>query len=66
MKLKELKSVLYSHMGNIQWAIVWDTKTAQDIANGCSVDYAVAHYGECELVQIQAYENSLVLNIIAE
>ena len=41
MKLKELKSILRSNRGSVQFAIVYDSKTNTDIENGCSIDYAV-------------------------
>ena len=63
MKLKDLKEVLYSQTGNIQFAIVWDYNTMQDLENGCSVDYAVKEYGEKELKQITATDDKLILTI---
>ena len=63
MKIKELKDVLKSARGYIQLAIVFDSKEHKDIEGGCSIDYAVAHYGDRELIRIEAYENQLVLYV---
>lgn len=61
MKLKDLKSVLYSNRGNIQFAIVYDSRTNADIESGCSIDYAVEQHGEKELIRIEAFENKIIL-----
>ena len=63
MKIKDLKDILYSNRGNIQSAIVWNIETNADIANGCSIDYAVEHLGELELLHIEAFENNLLLTV---
>lgn len=63
MKLKDLKDVLHSQTGNIQFAIVWDYNTMKDLENGCSVDYAVAEYGKRELKQITATDDKLILTV---
>lgn len=61
MKIKDLKSILYSTTGNIQWAVLWDSTICEDVEDGCSIDYLVANYGESEITHIQAYENKLVI-----
>lgn len=61
MKLKELKGVLRSTRGNVQVAIVYDSKKHADIESGCSIDYAVKTYGERELKRIEAYGDELVI-----
>lgn len=63
MKLKELKSILYSNRGNVQFAIIYDSKTNEDIENGCSIDYAVERHGEKEVVRIEAFENQLLITV---
>ena len=63
MKLNELKTVLYSDRGHIQFAIVYDSATNADIENGCSIEYAINQYGEKEIKHIQAFENQLVITI---
>ena len=62
MKLKELKPVLYSVHGDIQSAIVYDGMKAEEIENGCSVDYAVKTYADRDVRRIQA-ENSMIVII---
>lgn len=58
MKLKELKSILYSQTGSFQWAIVYDWAKNIDLEKGCSIEYAIEHYGECEVKKIQScYES---------
>lgn len=63
MKLKDLSPVLRSTTGAMQEAVVHDLDSAQDLAAGCSVDYAVKHYGEMELDRITAYGHCLVLSV---
>lgn len=63
MKLKELKNILYSNRGNIQSAIVWNIESNADLANGCSIDYAVEHLGELELLHIEAFKDNLLLTV---
>ena len=63
MKLKELKSILYSSRGSVQFAIVYDQEKNTDLASGCSIDYAVKEYGERELKRIEAFENQLLIII---
>lgn len=64
MKLKDLKDVLHSQTGNIQFAIVWDYNTMKDLENGCSVDYAVTEYGERELKRVCADGGMVVLEVM--
>ena len=63
MKLKELKSVLRSSRGSVQFAIVYDSKTNTDIENGCSIDYAVETHGDKEVIRIEAFENQLLITV---
>jgi hypothetical protein len=63
MKLKDLAPVLRSSTGAMQEAVVYDLDSNQDLASGCSVDYAVKHYGDMELDRITAYGHSLVLSV---
>ena len=60
MKLKELKPVIFSATGNIQFCIIYDRGNNVDLENGCSVEYAYNHYGEREVLRVSAtYENDL-------
>lgn len=45
MKLKELKSVMHSTIGQMQWCIVYDWENNRNLENGCSIEYAMEHYG---------------------
>lgn len=63
MKLKELKSILYSSRGSVQFAIVYDSETNTDLVNGCSIDYAVQTFGDKEVKHIEAFENQLLITI---
>ena len=63
MKLKDLKSVLYSSGGSIQFAIVYDSKTNTDIENSCSIDFAVEKHGDKDVVRIEALENQLLITV---
>lgn len=63
MRLGELKSVLYSSIGDIQSVIIYSRTEHKEIKNGCSAEYAIKNYGEKELLQIQAANNDIVLII---
>lgn len=60
MKLKELKSILYSSRDNVQFAIIYDSKTNEDIAEG-NIDNIVSDHGEKEVKRIEAYKNMLII-----
>ena len=63
MKIKELKTVLHSTTGNIQFAILYDSGLNKDIEQGCSIDYIIHNYGDRELKRIEAFENQLILTV---
>lgn len=63
MKIKELKSIIYSKIGDIQFVIIYDLATNTDIENGCSMEYAVCHYGDKEVKRVSADENMIVITI---
>ena len=63
MKLKEMKSVLFSRRGSVQFAIIYDLEKNEDIENGCSIEYAIKHYGEKEVKHIEAFENNLLITV---
>lgn len=63
MKLKDLKSVLYSSRGSVQFAILYDSKTNADIENGCSIDFAVENHGDKDVIRIEAFENKLLITV---
>lgn len=63
MKLKELKQILYSRRDYIQSTIVYNSETNEDVENGCSIEYAIKHYGEKEVKHIEVFENQLVITI---
>ena len=62
MRLKELKTLLYSNRGYTQYAIIYDSSTNTDVATG-AVDYLVGEYGEKEVKHIEAFENQLIITI---
>ena len=64
MKLKDLKDVLTSERGSVQSAIVYDYNNNVDLVDGCSVEYAVANYGEYEVKRIGALNNELIITVI--
>lgn len=53
MKLKELKSILRSNIGQIQMAIVYDRKKNKDVGKG-SIEYVMKEYGEMEVKRISS------------
>lgn len=63
MKLKDLKSVLYSSIGSVQFTIVYDSKTNTVIENGCSIDFAVEKHGDKDVIHIGAFENKLLITV---
>jgi hypothetical protein len=62
MKLKELKTILFSSRGSIQFAILYDCNANADIETG-SIDYIVEKYSEKEVKHIEAFENQLLITI---
>jgi hypothetical protein len=63
MKLKDLKPVLYSSRGAVQFAIVYDQEKNTDLENGCAIDYAVEKYGDRTVRHIEALENQLLVTV---
>jgi hypothetical protein len=55
MKLEELYNIIRSRTNNIQWVIVWSAITHNYLEYGCSVEYALDHYGECEAERIYPF-----------
>jgi hypothetical protein len=62
MKLNQLKTILRSCRGSVQFAILYDSQTNADIDNG-SIDYIVEQYGEKEVKRIEAFENQLLITV---
>ena len=62
MKLKDLKSVLRSPRGGVQFAILYDSNTCTDIAEA-SVDYIVENFPEKEVIRIEAFEHQLIITV---
>ena len=54
MKLKDLKPILKSSIGRIQWTIVYDYTIHRDIEYGCSVEYAIKNYGDFGVEKIES------------
>lgn len=54
MQLKELRPVLRSVTGEIQFCIIYDCNANADIEYGCSAEYAYKHYGDREVVRISS------------
>lgn len=63
MTLQELKPILYSAHGSIQFAILYDSQAGKDIETGCTIDYLIAHYGDKDVKRIQAVDNNLIITI---
>ena len=58
MKLKDLAPVAYSLTGDIQSCIVYDCHENIDLESGCSIEYAIKHYGDRDLHRISSlYED---------
>lgn len=63
MKFKDLKSIIYSKTGDIQFVIIYDQATNTDIASECSIEYAICNYGNKEVKRITADYNNIVITI---
>ena len=63
MRLSELKNVLYSTRGDVTSCIVWDQLKREELERGCSAEYAIEHYGDCEIRRICADNNYIVLEV---
>ena len=58
MKLKDLAPVAYSLTGDIQSCIVYDCRENIDLETGCSIEYAIKHYGDRDLHRVSSlYED---------
>ena len=58
MKLKDLSHVAYSLNGDIQSCIVYDFNENIYLETGCSIEYAIKHYGGRDLNRIASlYED---------
>ena len=62
MKLNDLKPILWTQIGEIQFAIIWDTMNHCFMDN-VTVEGAIEKYGEHEVKQITAFEDALIINI---
>lgn len=60
MKLKELRSILYSSRGGVQMAVLYNRTHNKDIDSG-SVEYIAGHYPEIEVDQISAFEDYIII-----
>ena len=58
MKLKDLAPVAYSLTGDIQSCVVYDFNENIVLETGCSIEYAIKHYGDRDLHRISSlYED---------
>lgn len=62
-QLHELAFCLRSITGAVQLCAVYDISEGKDLADGCSVDYAVKNYANYYLDRITAYGDYLVLHV---
>lgn len=62
MKLNELKPILWTQIGEIQFAVIWDA-TKHCVIDKLTVQGATKKYGEQVVKQITAFENDLVISI---
>ena len=63
MKVKDLGAIRWSVTGDIQHAILYDTHANADIGAGCSMEYAIKHYGEWSIDRITAGNYDIILHI---
>lgn len=62
MLLKELKGILRSIRGNVQNAIIYDSQTNSDMAEGV-IDNLVQEYGDLTVQRIEAENNNLIITV---
>ena len=60
--LKDLKSILYSSHGNIQFGVLYDPSIDSDIDSG-TVEYLVETYPDVVVTRLQAYESELIFYV---
>ena len=66
MKLKDLKSAIYSLTGAVQLCIVYDYHANIDLHYGCSVEYAYEVFGEREIHRVfPVMENGNVYTVFS-
>lgn len=63
MKLEDLKPILFSRRGSVQFAIIYDEQTCHDIVSGCSIEYAVKEYGARIVQHIEAFGDQLLITV---
>lgn len=55
MKIKDLKGIMKSSYGAMQWVIVYDIEKNEDIICGCSAEHAIENYGELEVKRLSSF-----------
>jgi hypothetical protein len=63
MKLKELKSILYSNVGDVIFASVYDYEKNVEIDRGASIEYIIENHGEKEVKRITADSDIVVITV---
>lgn len=61
MKLKDLKPVLHSSIGDIQFVSLYDSKLNMEIQSCCSFEYALVNYGDREVSRLKPLDYKLVI-----
>lgn len=62
MKLRDLKSILYSGDRGPQYAIIYDRKEDKDLAI-CAIEAAIEEYGDRTVHQIEACGGELLIHV---
>lgn len=62
MKLRDLKTVLFSRTGSIQMAILYDLARDEDVAEG-SIEHIVTFYPFVDVKRITAFHDKLIITI---
>ena len=63
MKLKDLKEILKSPEGDVEFVVLYNKAQYKTLDEGSSVDYLIQKYGESDVVRIYASSDLLIIAI---
>lgn len=63
MLLSQLKPILCSYHGSIQFAVLYEMVSNTTLVDGATVDYIVENYPDVVVKRIQAYDDKLIITI---
>ena len=63
MKLADLKTVIRSVIGDVQFVSIYDYETNTVLTDSCSAEYAYCEYGDREVYRITAQGYHIVIEL---